>query len=167
MKRTTKYVTLEVHQASTVISVREERGRVIARTIVPTEGPALIEFFRGLRGTIQVVFEEGTQAQWLHELIGPLVARVVVCDRRRHRRHGNKGDRLDAEALSELLRCGRVRAVYHGNSHGVRLKELARAYQNLVEDSTRLMLRLKALFRARRIKTPDQSLYHNLTERPQ
>lgn len=38
------------------------------------------------------------------------------------------------------------------------MKELARTYQNLVEDATRVMLRLKALFRARRIKTPGRSV---------
>src|SRR5438034_7429621 len=65
MKRTTKYVALDVHQAMTVASVREENGRVIARTVVPTEAPALVEFFRGMRGAVHVVFEEGTQAQWL------------------------------------------------------------------------------------------------------
>ena len=43
MKRTAKYVGLDVHQATTVASVREEGGRVIARTIVPTEEPALVE----------------------------------------------------------------------------------------------------------------------------
>ena len=37
MKRSTKYVALDVHQATTVASVREEAGRVIARTILPTE----------------------------------------------------------------------------------------------------------------------------------
>ncbi len=31
MKRSTKYVALDVHQATTVASVREESGRVIAR----------------------------------------------------------------------------------------------------------------------------------------
>jgi hypothetical protein len=40
MKRTTKYVGLDVHQATTVASVREESGRVLASTIVPTEGGA-------------------------------------------------------------------------------------------------------------------------------
>lgn len=168
MKRTTKYVGLDVHQASTVSSVREEGGRVIARTILPTEEAAIIEFFRGLRGTIHVAFEEGTQAQWLHDLIAPLVARVMVCDRRgERRRRGNKNDLADADELSEQLRCGGLRAVYHGDTHRLRLKELTRAYQNLVGDTTRVMLRLKALFRARGIKTPGQGLYHNLKERPQ
>jgi hypothetical protein len=64
MTRTTKYVALDVHQATTVASVRTETGQVIARTILPTEGPPLVEFFRGMRGTVHVAFEEGTQAQW-------------------------------------------------------------------------------------------------------
>ncbi len=168
MKRGTKYVGLDVHQASTVCSVRTEGGRVIARTIVPTEESDLTELFGGMRGTIHVAFEEGTQAQWLHDLIAPQVARVVVCDRRGdRRRRGNKNDLADADELSEQLRCGSLRAVYHGNAHRVRLKELTRAYQNLVGDAIRVMLRLKALFRARGIKTPGQGLYHNLERRPQ
>ncbi len=52
--------TLDVHQATTVASVREESGRVIARTILPTEAPAIVEWFRGMRGAVHVTFEEGT-----------------------------------------------------------------------------------------------------------
>ena len=167
MKRSTKYVGLDVHQASTICSVREEGGRVIARMIVPTERSAIVELFRSMRGSVHVALEEGTQAQWLHDLIAPLVARVVVCDRRGERRHGNKNDLADADELSEQLRRGGLRAVYHGDAHRVRLKELTRAYQNVVEDATRVMLRLKALFRARGIKTPGQGVYHDLKERPQ
>jgi hypothetical protein len=144
MKRTTKYVALDVHQATTVASVREESGRVIARTVLPTEGPALLAFVRGMRGAIHVAFEEGTQAQWLHELPAPRVDRVVVCDRRGEPRQGNKGDFVDADQLSEARRRGGRRAAYHGDGRRSTLKELTRAYQNLVEDRTRVMLRLKA-----------------------
>ncbi len=41
MKRTTKYVALDVHQATTVASVREESGRVIARSVLPTDRAAI------------------------------------------------------------------------------------------------------------------------------
>jgi hypothetical protein len=99
MKRTTKYVGLDVHQATTVAAVREESGRVIARSVIPTEATALVEFFRGMRGTIQVAFEEGTQAQWLYDLLVPVVSGVVVCDRRGESQRGNKGDQRDAEQL--------------------------------------------------------------------
>lgn len=159
MKRSTKYVALDVHQATTVTSVREASGRVIARTVLPTEAGAIVEYFRGMRGTIHVTFEEGTQAQWLHDLLVPVVHRVLVCDRRGKAQRGNKGDHADADELSDLLRCGKLRAVYHGNAERATLKELARTYQNLVEDSTRVMLRLKALFRARGIKASGSAVY--------
>ncbi len=54
MKRTTKYVAMDVHQATSLISVRNEGGRVMARTILPTEEEAIVEFFRGVRGTVHV-----------------------------------------------------------------------------------------------------------------
>jgi transposase len=160
MKRTSKYVALDVHQATTVASVREEGGRVIARSVLPTDGAALAEFVRGMRGTRHVTFEEGTQAQWLYDLLAPLVDRVVVCDRRGAPRQSNKGDQVDADQLSELLRRGALRAVYHGGADRATLKELTRTYRNLVEDSTRVMLRLKALFRARGIPAAGTTVYH-------
>src|SRR6266568_3290955 len=78
MKRTTKYVALDVHQATTSASVREESGRVIARSVLPTDGAAITEFVRGMRGAVHVALEEGTQAQWLHDLLAPLVDRKSV-----------------------------------------------------------------------------------------
>ncbi len=160
MKRSTKYVALDVHQATTLASVREEGGRVIARTILPTEAPALVDFVGGMRGAVHVAFEEGTQAQWVHDLLVPLVDRVVVCDRRGEPRQGNKGDQVDADQLSEQLRRGSLRAVYHASADRATLKELTRSYTNLVEDTTRVMLRLKALFRARGIRAPGKRVYH-------
>lgn len=160
MKRSTKYVFLDVHQSTTTAAVREESGRVIARAILPTEQHALLEFLGGMRGTRHVAFEEGAQAQWLHDLLGPVVDGVLVCNRRGERKRGHKNDRLDADRGSELLRQGALRAVYHSANQHAGLKEYARTYLNLVEDGTRVMLRLKALFRARAIKTPGQSVYH-------
>jgi transposase len=166
MKRTTKYVALDVHQATTVASVREESGRVIARSVLPTDGAVITEFVRGMRGAVHVALEEGTQAQWLHDLRAPLVDRVVVCDRRGAPRQGNKGDQVDADQLSEQLRRGGLHAVYHASTHRTTLKELTRTYRNLVEDATRVMLRLKALFRARGIPAPGKRVYHPRTRAP-
>jgi hypothetical protein len=58
---------------------------------------------------------------------------------------------VDARKLAHLLRAGLLSPVYHGE-HGTRdLKELARSYEYLVEDSTRVTNRIKALFRSRAI----------------
>jgi len=159
MRCSTKYVGLDVHQATTVATVRESSGKIIARSILPTEDAALLEFFAGMRGAVHVAFEEGTQAQWLHDLLSPRVARVIVCNRRGAPRQGNKGDQVDSAQLSELLRTGQLRSVYHGRADRRDLKELTRTYDNLIEDSVRAMLRMKALFRARAIRTPGKQVY--------
>jgi transposase len=108
---------------------------------------------------VHVAFEEGTQAQWLHDLISPHVERVVVCNTRGGEGHGNKSDRIDADRLSEQLRLGSLRSVFHGARSVLTLKELVRNYSTLVEDSTRVMLRIKAMFRGRGILTPGVSVY--------
>ncbi|MCA1788644.1 MAG: hypothetical protein LC667_01970 [Thioalkalivibrio sp.] len=73
MRCTTKYVGLDVHQATTHSVVRDGNGKVIAQSILPTDEAALLEFVAGMRGAIHVAFEEGTQAQWLHDLLPPRV----------------------------------------------------------------------------------------------
>src|SRR5438132_401588 len=94
-------------------------------------------------------------------------ARTVAGDRPEHpadrRGPGNKGDQVDADALSERLRRGSLRAVYHGRAPHATLKELTRSYENVVEDATRVMLRLKTLFPARGIRTPGARVYHPAT----
>jgi transposase len=49
--------------------------------------------------------------------------------------------------------------VFHGAKSVLTLKELVRNYLNLVEDATRVMLRIKAIFRGRAIPTPGVSVY--------
>ena len=63
MKRTTKYVGLGVHQASTVASVRDDSWQALARSVLEAHGPSIVEFLRGIRGALHVAFEERTQAQ--------------------------------------------------------------------------------------------------------
>lgn len=154
-----QYLALDVHQATVVASVRNEQGAVIMLATVRTEAGAIVGLVRGLGKRVHVAFEEGTQAQWLHDLLEPHAERVVVCNVRGKRELANKSDRLDADELSARLRAGTLKSVYHGGTSVLTLKELVRNYTNLVEDATRVMLRIKALFRARAIATPGTSVY--------
>jgi len=154
-----QYVALDVHQATVVVSVRDEQGLVVMRATVATEAKAIVGLVRGLGSRVHIAFEEGTQAQWLHDVLKPHAERVVVCNTRGRGTTDNKSDRIDADRLSELLRLGSLKSVFHGASGLLTLKELVRSYTNLVEDGTRVMLRIKALFRARGIKTPGTSVY--------
>lgn len=156
-----KYVGLDVHKATLVIAVLNAVGQVVMRNVIATEATIIREFFQGLRGTIAVVLEEGTHATWLAALLKPLVKTVVVCDPRHNKllAAGNKADQTDAEKLARLLRLGELKAVYKGNLVQQQLKDLAHAYENLVSDATRVMNRLKALYRGRGIKCEGHALY--------
>jgi transposase len=145
-----KHIGLDVHQATISAVVLDSTGRVVMESILETKAATVLDFIHGLRGTVQVTFEEGTCAAWLHDLLQPHVTRVVVCDPRKNAllKSGNKNDRIDARKLADLLRTGLLSAVYHGEN-GVRaLKELARSYLAITQDLTRVMNRLKALYRS-------------------
>jgi transposase len=164
MKNLVKYVGMDVHKSTTVIIVLDALGRFEMRAIIKTETEAFRKFFGKLEGTVKVIFEEGTQSAWLYELIKPLVAEVVVCDVRKHKKSGNHADEIDAEQLALLLRLGQVTSVYKGDTQQRQLKELARNYENLVADGTRATNRLKALYRARAINCDGRAI-HKPTER--
>jgi hypothetical protein len=119
-----QYVALDVHQATLVVSVRDEQGSIVMRTTVATEAKAIVGLIRGLGTRVHIAFEEGTPAQWLHDLLKPHAERVL-CNIRGRGETGNKSDRIDADRLSELLRAGSLKPVDHGASALLTLKELA------------------------------------------
>jgi len=57
MKRNSKYVGLDVHQAMTAVTVRTEGGRVGARSMIETSEVSITEFFSAMHGTVHVAFE--------------------------------------------------------------------------------------------------------------
>ena len=125
-----KYIGMDVHQATISVAVMDAGGKLIMECLLETKAATIVEFIRGLHGTLSLTFEEGTSAAWLHDLLKPHVSRLVVCDPRKNAllKDGNKSDRIDARKLAELLRGNQLHPVYHGE-HGVRtLKELGRSY---------------------------------------
>ena len=141
MSRDVKYIGMDVHKEAIVIAVRNTGGQLVMESIVETKSSSILQFIHGLRGELHVTWEEGTWAAWLYDLLKPHVHKVLVCNPRRNvlMKEGSKNDRIDARKLSELLHAGMLRAVYHGEN-GVRtLRELARTYQTLSKDLTRVM----------------------------
>ncbi len=156
-----KYIGMDVHQATISVAVMDGKGKLIMECILETKADTILEFVHGLRGTVWVTFEEGTSAAWLHDLMKPHVAHLVVCDPRKNAllKDGSKSDRIDARKLAELLRGNQLHSVYHGE-HGVRtLKELGRSYQTLTKDVTRVMSRIKALYRSWAIPCSGTTVY--------
>ena len=58
----TRYIGMDVHQASISIAVRGGNGKLVIESVVETKATTILEFFRGLNGSLWGAFEEGTSA---------------------------------------------------------------------------------------------------------
>jgi len=156
-----KYVAFDVHLATISAAVLNFDGKLLTQAVMQTDATAIRDFLRGLSGVVHLTFEEGTQAQWLHDLTRPLVAEVLVCNPRLHHslKCDNKSDRLDAGNLAVDLRAGLLKGVYHGSPQTQTLKQLAHNYETLTEDTTRCMNRLKAVYRSQAVKCAGRDVY--------
>jgi hypothetical protein len=145
-----KYVGLDVHKEAIVVAVRNGAGKLVMESTVETKASTLYDILHGLRGELHVTLEKGTWAAWLYDVLKPHVQEILVCNPRRNAlpREGRKNDKVDARKLSELLRAGLLRAVYHGENGLRSLQELARSYEVVSKDTMRVMNRLKALYRS-------------------
>jgi transposase len=146
----TKFIGMDVHKETISIAVMTSAGKLVMESIIETKAITIIQFIQGLRGDLNVTFEEGTWASWLYDLLKPHVTKVLVCNPRKSAllKDGNKGDKIDARKMADLLRGDHLKSVYHGDN-GVRtLRELSRSYLTISKDLTRVMNRIKALYRS-------------------
>jgi len=101
-----KYIGMDVHKESISIAAMNGAGKIVMECVIETKASMILQFFDGLRGDLQVTFEEGTSAAWLYDLLKPHVTKLVVCHPRKNAstREGNQNDQIDARRLAELLR---------------------------------------------------------------
>src|ERR1700691_6185943 len=156
-----KYIGIDVHKESISIAVRNGAGKIVMECVIETKASMILQFIDGLRGDLQVTFEEGTSAAWLYDLLKPHVKKLVACNPRKNAsmREGNQDDKIDARRLAELLRLDHLTPVYHGE-HGLRsLKELVRSDLTITKDLGRVMSRVKAVYRSWAIPCTDKQVY--------
>src|SRR6186713_784284 len=77
-----KYIGLDVHQATISAAVLDSTGKLVMEAILETKAETILQFMRGLRGSLHVTLEEGTWAAWLHDLLKPHVVMVFGSFRR-------------------------------------------------------------------------------------
>ena len=156
-----KYIGLDVHQSTISVAVLDADGKLVMQSVIATHAATILDFLHGLRGTLHLTFEEGTHSAWLYELLVRRVTKLVVCNPRKNAllKAGNKSDTVDARKLAELLRAGLLSPVYHGQNSTAAVKHLGRSYAALTEDTTRVMGRIKALYRSQAIACAGQKPY--------
>ena len=154
-----RYLGLDAHAESCTISMLSEAGKEIRREVVETNGRALVSALQQTPGHLHLCLEEGEWSGWLHEILSPHVAELVVVWPEAKR--GAKSDAIDARGLAERLRTGRLgRVVYKAPRQFAKLREIARTYTLLTRDVARTKNRLKSLFRRRGVECSGEGIYH-------
>lgn len=148
-----RYIGLDVHRDTISAAVLDEEGKLLMESVLATRAAAVLDFLSGIRGKIHITFETGTHSAWLYDLLVHRVAKLVVCNPRKNAllKSGNKSDAIDARKLAELLRAGLLAPVYQGERSALEVQHLARSYMMLTEDTTRVMGRLKAVYRSQAV----------------
>jgi hypothetical protein len=76
------HVGLDVHKASIGIAVLDQEGKPVVESVVETSAATVLTFLGGLRGQVEVTFEEGTHAAWLYDVLRAARVKALVCDPR-------------------------------------------------------------------------------------
>ena len=73
-----KYIGMDVHKEAISVAVLNTWGKLVMECTIETKASTILDFLKGLRGSLHVTFEEGTWAACLYDLIKPHVAELVV-----------------------------------------------------------------------------------------
>jgi transposase len=149
-----RYIGLDAHSATCTFAVMGPTGRRLKEQVLETNGKVLVEFVKSIAGDRYLCLEEGTQSEWLYEVLEPHVKELAVVQAQR--RQGSKSDSSDAWDLADGYRTGRLsRAVFKAPKIFTQLRQAVRGYQATTRDLVRAKGRLKAVFRSRGVAVDD------------
>lgn len=159
-----RFIGLDAHGQSCTLCVMGPSGRRLAHHVVETNGKALVEQIRSIAGERHVCMEEGTQSEWLCEVLQPHAERVVVTQPLERR--GNKSDETDAWELADQMRRDALeRSVFKAPQTFTALRQAARGYVAVQSDLVRAKCRLNALYRSRGVM-PSAEIYDEAERGP-
>ena len=154
-----RYIGIDAHTESCTLAVMGPSGKRLREARLETNGQVLSDFVRSIAGRKHICLEEGTQAEWLYELLEPLADEVVV--QLPERSHGVKNDSVDAWQRADELRRGDIkRPVYKAPGKFTALRAAARAYEVTQRDMVRGKVRLNALYRSRGVPELGSEIYN-------
>ena len=73
-----RYLGIDAHSRSSTVYVMSAAGKKVRQDVVETNGQALIGHLAQIPGQLHVCLEEGEWSAWLHEILEPHVAEIVV-----------------------------------------------------------------------------------------
>jgi transposase len=154
-----RYIGLDVHSQSTAVGIISSTGKRLLSKLVETNATALIEMVKSVPGTRRLIFEEGTQSEWLSEVLTPHVHELVVTVPKKATGRA-KSDFEDAFARAEELRRNAIDTrVFKPSKKALPLRDALRLYTAFNKDVGRAKNRYKALLRSRGISGLGRDAY--------
>jgi len=159
----TRYVGLDVHKHFVMVGAVARNQKVL----MPPRKVSLAEFEdwakKHLLPTDEVVLEATTNAWFVHDLLAPIVGRVVVT----HPPHIKliaatmvKTDKKDTMVLAKLLAAGLTPEVWVPPEHVRDLRPLISHRRRLVSQQTQCKNRLQSVLHRNHILPPQGKAYH-------
>lgn len=160
MRKTTRWVGLDVHAETIAVAVAEKEGEVRSLGIIPNTLESLRKLVKrlGRVDDVKACYEAGvtgyavywhlTQLGVACEVIAPTLVPKKAGDR-------VKTDRRDAEKLARSYRSGDLTAVWVPDADHEALRDLVRAREAAKKDQLRARHRLQKLLLRRGISPPE------------
>lgn len=158
-------IGMDVHKDSTVCCLFDpaaERAQQHRYATVPTTREGIESVLRPLNRRCRVVFEIGTQAQWVASIVRPLAAEVQVANPSMMPwlfRSGRKSDKIDARKLVTLLHLKQVPQVYLPRAEISIWRSLINHRRTQIRRRTMIKNQIRALLRSEALCCPHKSLW--------
>ena len=154
------HIGLDVHAASCTAAIMDARGKKLGAHVIATNGDALVKFLATQPGRIKISLEEGTQSEWLYQVLSPHADEVRVIRVEAAKRLGQKSDERDAYELADRHRRDALpKAVWKDAGTLTTLRQLVKVHTSIVRDTVRVQNRIKALYRSRGVHATGKSVY--------
>lgn len=158
-----RYVGLDVHKHYVMVGAVDQTQQ----TVLPPRKVALTDLQswaeKYLRPTDHVVLEATTNAWYVHDLLEPLVGRVVVAHPPQVKLIAAamvKTDKKDTMTLARLLAVNLIPTVWVPPVHVRDLRALLAHRRRLVSQQTQCKNRLQSVLHRNHIVPPEGKLYH-------
>jgi hypothetical protein len=73
-----RYIGLDVQQDTVSAAVLDRDGKLLMQSVFATRAAAILDFLRGIKGTLHVTFEEGVHFAWLYDLLRRKVVLALI-----------------------------------------------------------------------------------------
>jgi transposase len=158
-----RYIGLDVHAASCTAAIMDARGKRLGAHVIETNGESLVKFLATQPGKAKLCMEEGTQSEWLYQVLSPHVVEILVIRvGETSGPPGQKNDERDAYDLADRHRRDALPStVWKDAGKLTTLRQLVKVHASIVRDTVRTQNRIKALYRSRGVNATGSSVYTN------